>query len=248
MTRKRYLFATALVATLAGPAAADPDPFVAGNAAATTGDHTAAAAAFEHAIEVQGWSAGTLFDLGNAYASNGRPGPAILAFERAHLLAPRDHAITANLAHTRDAAGVTTPAASWINGTLGALSADEWTWIAIAAGILACAGMIGYAWSVRRRGTGALAATGVVAGALAMAAAVHVAPSPCDAIVVHADTARIAPFAAAEAAFTAPEGEDVRIEQERGDFVYVRDGDRSGWLPRSTIERVVARDRHVTHA
>ena len=65
--------------------------------------------------------------------------------------------------------------------------------------------------------------------------------------MLRADTARIAPFAAAEAAFTAPEGEVVHVEQERGDFVYVRDGDRTGWLPRTDVERIVAGERAGAH-
>lgn len=247
MTRKPYLLAPILIAVLAGAAAADPEPFVAGNAAATTGDHATAAVAFEHAIELHGWSAGSLFDLGNAYASSGRPGPAILAYERAQLLAPRDHAISANLEHVREAAGVSVPAPSRVHAVLATLSPDEWTWLAIAAAVLGCLGVVGFAWSIRGRTARTLAIAGMITSAFAMTAAVGVAPAANDAVLVHADTARIAPTTAAEAAFTAPEGEDVRIEQRRGDFVYVRDGDRTGWLPNSAVERVIATDRHATH-
>ncbi len=247
MTRKPYVLASILAAALAGSAGAAPEPFVAGNAAATTGDHAAAAIAFEHALETHGWSAGTLFDLGNAYASSGRPGSAILAYERAQLLAPRDHAIRANLEHVRETAGVTVAAPSPIRAALATLSSDEWTWVAIAAAILACASVAAFAWSLRTRAARALAIASVVAGAFAMTAASAVAPGEDDAVIVHGDTARIAPTAAAEAAFTAPEGENVRIEQHRGDFVYVRDGDRSGWLPASAVERVIATDRHAAH-
>lgn len=247
MIRKPYLLASILTAAFAGSAGADPEPFVAGNAAATTGDHTSAAAAFEHAIELHGWSAGALFDL-DAYASNGQPGPAILAYERAHMIAPRDHAISTNLEQAREAAGVTAPSASRINAVLATLSTDEWTWFAIAAAILACGGVVAFAWSLRGRAARAVAIVGILASAFAMTAAVGVAPAANEAVIVRGETARIAPTAAAEAAFTAPAGENVRIEQRRGDFVYVRDGDRSGWLPSSAVERVIATDRHATHA
>ena len=53
--------------------------------------------------------------------------------------------------------------------------------------------------------------------------------------------------AAAEGAFTATDGEQVQIEQQRGEYIYVRDDDRAGWLPRSAVERVVD-DPSVTHA
>jgi len=203
--------------------------------------------AFEHELDLHGWSAGALFDLGNAYASSGRPGSAILAYERASILAPRDHAIRANLEHVRESAGVTSTAPSTIHAALATLSSDEWTWIAIAAAILACTGVIAFAWSLRGRTARFLAIAGISASAFAMTAATAVALPTDEAVVVHGETARIAPTSVAEAAFTAPEGENVRIEQRRGEFVYVRDGDRSGWLPTASVERVVATDRHAAH-
>jgi tetratricopeptide (TPR) repeat protein len=236
MTRKPYILASILTAALAGSAVADFEPFVAGNAAATTGDHTTAAAAFERAIELHGWSAGALFDLGNAYASSGRPGPAILAYERARLLAPRDRAVNANLDHVREAAGISVSSPTRINTVLATLSSDDWTWIGTAA----------FAWSLLRRTARPLAIGGIITSVFAMTAAVAIAPGSTDAVIVRSETARIAPTATAEAAFTAPEGENVRIEQLRGEFVYVRDGDRSGWIPNSAVERVIPADRHAT--
>jgi hypothetical protein len=239
MTTRRLL-PLALVAAWCGAAHAQPDPFLAGNSAAAAGDHVAAAAAFETAIVTRGWSPSTLLGLGNAYAGAGKPGRAILAYERAHLLAPRDRAIAANLAHVRDSAGVSVPNPSRVASAIATLTADEWTRIALGGGALACAGVIGLAWSVRRRGSRTLAVTGALVAGIAGVAASYTAPSADLAVVVTGDVARIAPFAAAEAAFTAPEGETVQIEQQRGDYVYVRDGDRTGWLPRTALERVVS--------
>ncbi len=223
------------------------DPFVAGNTAAATGDHATAAAAFERALATRGWSPGTLFDLGNAYAGSGHRGLAILAYERGLVLAPRDSAIANNLARTREAAGVSAPPPSRIRSALGRLSTDEWTWFALAGAALACAAAAGFAWFPRRRGRMAsLVALGVAASGLGFAAAIVVAPPRDVAVVISPATARIAPLAAAEEAFPAPEGETLQIEQQRGDFVYVRDGDRSGWVPRAAVERVVP-DRAPAH-
>lgn len=121
----------AVIAITAGPALAAPtsDAFVAGNAAAAVGDHAAAAAAFERSIEQAGWASSTLLDLGNAYAGTGQRGRAILAYERAQLLSPRDPAIVANLAHVRETAGVTTPEPSRLHAVLARLGSDEWSWI-----------------------------------------------------------------------------------------------------------------------
>jgi len=215
------------------------DPFLAGNTAAAAGDHATAAAAFEQAISRHGWSANTLLALGNAYEGAGQHGRAILAYQRARLLAPRDAAIAANLAHVRESAGLSAPAPSQVERVVGRLSADEWTWLGLAGGGLACLGVVGLAWSVQRRSARVAVVAGTLTAAIAGAAALQVAPPIDDAVIVAGEVARISPFAGAEAAFTAPEGETVRIEQQRGDYVYVRDGERSGWLPRSAVERVV---------
>jgi hypothetical protein len=40
----------------------------------------------------------------------------------------------------------------------------------------------------------------------------------------------------------------VRIEQRHGDFIFVRDGDRTGWLPSTAVERVITTERHAGRA
>jgi tetratricopeptide (TPR) repeat protein len=245
MIRRHQLVSLSLavaLAAFAAPAFAAPaaiDPFVAGIQAAATGDPRAAAADFERALVVHGWSAGALLDLGNAYANAGERGRAVLAYERAQLLAPRDAAIATSLAQVRQAAGVEAPVPSRVARIVTSLSADEWTWLTFGAAALGCAGLLGLAWSIRR----AFARTLVIGGAMltivAGAAANYVAPARSAAVIVTTETARIAPFATAEAAFSAPEGETVHIEQHRGDYVYIHDGDRTGWLPRTAVEPVV---------
>ncbi|MEO6774012.1 MAG: tetratricopeptide repeat protein [Kofleriaceae bacterium] len=230
------LFAFATTATAATPG----DSFVAGNAAAATGAHASAATAFTQTLATRGWSANALFDLGNAYASNGERGRAILAYERALVMSPRDAAVATNLARTREAAGLAAPTTSRIHAELARVSSDEWTWLALAAALFAAAAASAWAWWPRQRGrTGSLAALGTAGAIFGFAAAIMVAPSRGTAVVVRADSARIAPVAGAEEAFAATEGETVQIEQRRPGFVYVRDGDRFGWLPQSALERVL---------
>jgi tetratricopeptide (TPR) repeat protein len=230
----------AIAALFVFTASASADPFVAGNAAAAHGDHATAASSFERTLAEHGWSTNALFDLGNAYASTGQRGLAILAYERALVLSPRDAAVATNLAHTREAAGIAQPMPSRTRGQLSRLSSDEWTWIAIAAVLLAAAGMSSRAWWPSQRGrTGSLAVLGAAIAVLAFGAALVVAPARSTAVVIHSDTARIAPVAGAEEAFPAGEGETVQIEQQRTGYVYVRDGDRSGWLPDRAVERVL---------
>ena len=53
-----------------------------------------------------GYSAPALYNLANAYARAGKPGLAVLNYERAKLLEPNDPDIDANLRHVREAAGL----------------------------------------------------------------------------------------------------------------------------------------------
>jgi tetratricopeptide (TPR) repeat protein len=230
----------AIAALVIFTATASADSFVAGNAAAAHGDHATAATSFEHTLAARGWSTNALFDLGNAYASMNQRGLAILAYERALVLSPRDAAVATNLAHVREAAGIAQPTPSRVHAQLARLSSDEWAWIALAAVLLAAAALSARAWwPAQRRRAGALAVLGAVVAVLGFGAALIVAPAESAAVVIHAETARIAPVAGAEEAFPASEGESVEIEQQRADFVYVRDGDRSGWLPNRAVERVL---------
>src|SRR5580658_10885631 len=60
----------------------------------------------QHAQPVPRYSADGLYNLANAYARAGKPGLAVLSYERAALLAPNDADIDANLAYVRAGAGV----------------------------------------------------------------------------------------------------------------------------------------------
>lgn len=233
----RRLFIALALVLVSGVASAD-DAFVAGNRVAVAGDAKAAAADFERSL-AHGWSAATLFDLGNAYATAGDWGHSILAYERAELLAPRDPAIAANLAHVRADAGITSPPPRTVDRTLAVLSADEWTWIAVGAGALACLGLVALGWAYRRRAAGTLVIAGSLAAALCGVAAARTAPSADSAIVLARTEVRLAPVATADAVFVAPAGEEVRLGAEHGNFFQVHDGDRMGWLPRAAVERVV---------
>src|ERR1700682_625922 len=60
-----------------------------------------------HAVQAQpGYSAPALYNLANAYARAGKPGLAVLNYERAKLLEPNDPDIDANLRHVREAVGL----------------------------------------------------------------------------------------------------------------------------------------------
>jgi hypothetical protein len=211
-------------------------------AAALTASAPQSPEALEQKLAHQGWSSTALADLGDTWAQAGHPGRAILAYERARLLDPRDAHVKAELAKERQTAGVASPPPSSLERIASLLSPDEWLGLAIAAAALSALGLIGIGWSFMRSLSRALAIGGAIAAATTVMVAVWLAPSPGDAIVVQSEVARIAPFDKADVAFSADEGAAVRIEQQRGDWLYVRDRDQTGWLPKSALERIVAAD------
>ena len=100
-------------------------------------------------------SAPALFNRGNALVREGKPGPAILAYERAQQLAPRDPAIAVNLQAVRDTAGLAAPTPAWWQSAARALTMNEWAW----SGSLALAFVCG-ATFVEPTAPDALAPTG----------------------------------------------------------------------------------------
>jgi tetratricopeptide (TPR) repeat protein len=241
----RYVATLLVLVGLTGLASAAPvDPYVAGNAAAARGDHRGAAKAFEQAIAEHGWSTNTLLALSNAYASVGDVGRAILALERAQLLSPDDPSVAKNLASLRERAAVTAPPTTRVDRVLGSWPADIWTWLALGGLAVATAGVSAILWTDRRQLARRLLFGGVAVGLAFGAIALRVAPDRAAAVVLTSRPATIAPFAAAEPAFTARAGEHVHVEQRRADWLYVRaDGERAGWLPESAVDTVIPTER-----
>ena len=60
-----------------------------------------------------GYSAAGLYNLGNAYARAGKPGMAVLNYERASLLAPNDPDIEANLRAVREPLHLRSESRNW---------------------------------------------------------------------------------------------------------------------------------------
>jgi hypothetical protein len=237
----RYGATLLVLVALSGLATAKAaDPYVAGNAAAARGDHRGAAAELERAITEQGWSTNTLLALANAYASVGDLGHAILALERAQLLSPDDPSVAKNLATLRERAAVSAPQTDRVDRVLGMWPVDVWTWIALGGLALATAGVSAIIWTERRRLARGLTVGGVGMAVVFGAIALRVAPDPAAGVVLTSTAATIAPFAAAEPAFTARPGEHVRVEERRADWLYVHaDGDRAGWLPQTAVGTVI---------
>lgn len=210
------------------------------NRAFAEGRYADAAARYEALLQHEGYSAPVLFNLGNAYLREHQPARALLAYERARLLAPRDPAIALNLAQAQAAAGVedrSSPAAELVQR----MSLDEWTWLGTAAFWLAAAATAGAFLQRRRRAwLRGVAVTGAVTAGVSFAAVSVASRVEQAALVLEATPVLVSPFAGAESSSSLRPGAEVQIERTHQSFALVRDGaGHEGWIERSRVAPVV---------
>jgi hypothetical protein len=188
-------------------------------------------------------SAPAFFNEANAAQRAGHPGPAILGYERARLLAPHDPSVAENLRLAREKAGVSAPAVAAWQRPAHALSIDGLALLASISLLLCCLLVFGMAFlpptlrSLARVATTALGMTVLLA-----AAGVALRWPELDrAVILGAPaTAHIAPAASSISVFELKPGDLVTARREHGDFVLIRTLDqRSGWVARADVERII---------
>ncbi len=222
--------------------------FIAAGMAYRDGDYDRAVALYER-IRNGGWESGPLdYNIGNAYFKQGRLGKAILAYERARRIMPRDTDLRANLRFARsripwDFSGRSGPLfrralAFWLDR----ISVDGWAWLTL--GIFWLAACTHLAASFFERGrflrrdlplvlvvAGVLSFWGVAAGASFWERrAVAVSGAEC----------RFEPREAGTVYFHLPEGAVVEVLRSRAGWTKVRRPDgKTGWLSEGKIESIV---------
>ena len=190
------------------------------------GDYAAAAAAYEQVLAADGPRAAVLYNLGNSYQRLGRTGPAILAYERARLLTPRDPDLLANLALARKAAAAFEDGDRHplVEVALNYLSRNEWSWL-VAGSALVLGGLALLGGVLRRRPRQAALVTAGLAGvALALGgSALYLRRAEANQGIVLSETAtvRLSPFATAEALGTPGPGRIVQLGHQTGGFYYI---------------------------
>ena len=237
--------ALAFLALVALPAGATTSTtFDQANQAYAAGHFSEAAHGFEQAIAEQGYSAPLLFNLGNAWLKAGQPGRAILNYERAQVLAPRDHALATNLRLAREQAGIVVPEANVLEKAARLLSWNTLAWIGLSALVLMCGAILAGRLrpSFLRTGLRFLVAGSAVALAMVATALTIRWPELDRAVVLAPDTpAHIAPAEAAGVLFKLPAGETIHARQAHGGFLLVRTGDgHSGWVSDTQVAKVMA--------
>ena len=214
--------------------------FAQGNQAYYDGDYTSAIRCYETIAQHQGVSPALLGNLAHAHQANGDLGPALLNFERARWLAPRDADIRAGLQHLRQDAGLFTDAVPrWARPFL-ALSLNEWSWL-VAAAWAVCGGLI------LARGLGVkrlplktgLALSGMVLATGLGGIAIRLAQT--DRAVVIGDHApiRVSPYASARQVASVSEGRPLSVTGSHGEFIKVRTASgQTGWMAATDVGRI----------
>jgi hypothetical protein len=188
------------------------------------------------------YSADGLYNLANSYARTGKPGLAVLSYERAALLAPGDPDINANLAYVRASAHVPVKPQSRFERLAEATSPTWAAWL----GVLGIA-LVGI-WLLAERAAarflwiprGGLL-LGVALIALAVSNALLLWPRMHEAVVLVDQTpARVSPAPMGDTAFVLREAESVTMTAEHEDFMLIRTGSGlSGWVARANLGAVV---------
>lgn len=189
-----------------------------------------------------GYSAPALYNIGNAYARAGKPGLAVLNYERARLLEPNDPDLDANLRHVREAAGLPPQTRSRVDRLASIASPRIFAWVGVSGLLLAGLGVLMRVRSKAHRGK---LLTVMLAGfcllGLSAANAVALWPVLHEAVVtVHSAQVRVSPVTTEAPLFELPEASIVKVHAEYDDFVLIQTAaGRSGWTQRANLVRIV---------
>jgi hypothetical protein len=192
----------------------------------------------------KGYSAAALYNLANAYARTGKPGLAVLNYERAKLLDPTDPDIEANLRHVRQASGLPPETHNNLDRVASIASPRILAWVGVLGFLIAGTSIL-----VRRRyprhrrklllatlaGISLLSVT--IASGLALWPIVH-----AGVVVTQSAPVRVSPVTMEEPLFTLPEATIVRIGAEHDGFVLVQTtAGRTGWVPTANLAPIVTK-------
>ena len=190
------------------------------------------------------YSAAGLYNLANSYARAGKPGMAVLNYERAALLAPTDADIQANLNLVRSRLHLPPPVQGALSRIARIAGPVTVAWIGV-LGILA-AGMgliVGRMFPGRRAVWIASVGVGIAGIGFAVCNAIVLWPKIHEAVVIAATTPiRATPVPMGDPLRQLSEAETVTITAGHEDFVLVRTASgHSGWVARADLADVVPR-------
>jgi tetratricopeptide (TPR) repeat protein len=189
-----------------------------------------------------GYSAAALYNLANAYARAGKPGLAVLNYERAILLDPQDPDIDANLQRVRDASGLRHVPATGLERLARSANPTAVSWIGIVGLIVAGLGLLAREVTAAHRGKLLAAALmGFCLVGITLGSALAVWPTLHEAVVVgHAVPVRVSPTLIEEPIFSLPEAEIVSVRGKHDGFMLIKTAaGRTGWAPQANLALIV---------
>ena len=191
-----------------------------------------------------GYSAAGLYNLGNAYARQGKWGMAALNYERASLLSPNDPDIEANLNYVRASAHLPASARSRFDRIARTVTPFAASWIGIIGLMIISACTVAAVISPRYRWMRSMGALlGIAMVCLTVCNGVSLWPTLHEGIVISgAAPARVSPVPMGDSLFTIPEAQSVKIAAEHEEFLLVETAKgRTGWVSRANVAPVVPR-------
>jgi tetratricopeptide (TPR) repeat protein len=185
-------------------------------------------------------SASALYNLGNSYARQGKPGMAVLYYERARVLSPNDPDIRANLRHVRTSVGQSPDAGSWLENHARIANPSLMYWLGLIGLSLAGASVLGIRFYPRRRRImWCTLGVGGILSAIVLCDVLATWPIMSEAVVLHAAAARVSPVADGDTVFTLPEAQVVRITDEYLGYALIKtDAGQAGWVSRADLAAV----------
>ncbi len=247
MTRKLFIAVLCLLAGLASVHAAD---LAGANAKFAKGDFEGAASDYEKLLADQGPDATLYYNLGNTRQQLKQYGPAILAYERARLITPRDPDLLANLTLARKAATAFEESGRnlRLETVTGYLSLNEWSWLVaggtLTVGIVAfISGAMGLKPASRKVAWTAAGAAFLLALAAGGVLWLRRGETDRGIILTEKATVRLSPFENAESLGTPGQGRTVILGKTSGGFHYVSVPGTSlqGWLADKDVAPILPR-------
>lgn len=194
--------------------------------------------------DANGYSAAGLYNLANSYARAGKPGMAILNYERASLLAPHDADVDANLQYVRASAHL--PAETrGVFYRVSRIASPIWlSWIgALGLAVVGVSVIGGQLCSRYRLVRGSAMLLGFLMVGLTLCNGLALWPILHEGVVITGMTpVRVSPVPMGDSLFTLPEGALVRIEAEHEEFALIETrAGRTGWVAHSNLASIVPR-------
>jgi hypothetical protein len=189
-----------------------------------------------------GYSAAALYNLANAYARTGKPGLAILNYERARLLEPNDPDINANLRHVRQVSGLPPESRSGFARLTRIASPQILAWVGVLGLLIAGLSVLARLRYPRRRRV-LLVATlvGICLLGLTITDGIALWPIVHEGVVItRTAPVRVSPVTMEEPLFELSEATIVKMNAEHDGFVLVQtQAGRSGWVPSANLAPIV---------